>query len=1069
MLRKTLWCVLCFSLSAHASAFPNLAKLPLRFEPARARGEHGGGRPAELVARGNGYTLYMAESGAILSTLSATIRMQMAGANPSPEITPQGLLPGATNYLVGNDPSSWRTNVAGFARVKYRDIYRGIDLMYYGNQQQLEYDFVVAPGADPRQIQIVFDGAGKLKVDRNGDLVMRAAGQWLRFRSPTLYQEIHGEKRPVKGQYALRGRRVGFTVSSYDTSLPLVIDPVLVYSTLFGGDNEAIFGLATDPAGNVYLTGQTFGLIPILNAEQSKFGGNYLASPNAFITKINAAGTALIYSTYIGGSKSYQPTGGDRAFGIAVDAVGNAYITGFTSSTDFPTFHAVQPILLAPVAAFVTKLNAAGNALVYSTYLGGSGKSNCGGCIATGDRGNAIAVDSAGNAYVAGSTTSSDFPLVAPFQTTTPNPQVAFVTKINAAGSTLVYSTYLGGGPTPGFTPQAVATGIAVDSTGSAYVTGNACSISFPTLNPIQANLTSGCSAFVTKLAPSGSALVYSTYLGGGGVPLQCDVGSLFYDYGSDACGGNSSTGIAVDSAGSAYVTGVTRTIDFPVVNAFQPANGASSPPANAFVAKLSPSGSALTYSTYLGGVGGASASAIAVDSAGNAYIAGAAGLGFPIVKPLQAALTTGSGGGAFVAELDAAGLALVYSTYFGNASGSVPPASALALDSAGNTYFAGGAGPNFPLANAIQTTTRGSFPEFGTPFLAKIGPADAAGLAIAPPGLDFSQAFIGTPSMPETVTLLSAGSQPLSVASIIAGGDFTETNNCGTVLASGSTCTVSVVFNPSGKGSRDGTLTIASNAGTARSISLIGIGLAPSLNGGVQNAASFSGANVAGSLASVFGMELATDTVAAGVNADSFPLPISIVGATLTVTGSTGTYPVPLLYASPTQINFQIPWEVAGSSQVTLQVDSISIPLTLSPTAPAIFALNSQGTGPGAILISNTGVFAQPVGSVPSVESRPASAGESISIFATGLGALTSAPPPDGTPAGDHMTIAAAATVSIGGITVTPTFAGLAPGFAGLYQVDAAIPAGVTTGGAVTVSITVGGAASNTVTIAVQ
>jgi uncharacterized protein (TIGR03437 family) len=177
----------------------------------------------------------------------------------------------------------------------------------------------------------------------------------------------------------------------------------------------------------------------------------------------------------------------------------------------------------------------------------------------------------------------------------------------------------------------------------------------------------------------------------------------------------------------------------------------------------------------------------------------------------------------------------------------------------------------------------------------------------------------------------------------------------------------------------------------------------------------------------------------------------------------------VPLLYASPTQINFQIPWEVAGSSQLTLKVDSISIPLTLAPTAPAIFALNSQGTGPGAIQISNTGIFAQPVGSVPSVQSRPASAGESISIYATGLGALTSPPPADGTPAGNHSTIAATATVSIGGITVTPTFAGLAPGFAGLYQVDAPVPAGVALGGTVPVTITVGGMVSNVVTIAVQ
>jgi Protein of unknown function (DUF1573) len=315
---------------------------------------------------------------------------------------------------------------------------------------------------------------------------------------------------------------------------------------------------------------------------------------------------------------------------------------------------------------------------------------------------------------------------------------------------------------------------------------------------------------------------------------------------------------------------------------------------------------------------------AVAVDSAGNAHITGAAGLGFPLVKPLQTAFNTGNGGAAFVTELNSAGSALVYSTYFGDA-GNVPPASALAVDSAGNTYFAGGANSIFPLANAIQTTTRGAFPELGTPFLAKIGPADAAGLAIAPMGLDFSNTFSGMPSMPQMVTLLAAGSQPLNIANITTSGDFTQTNNCGTVLAPGSTCAVSVVFNPSGKGTRDGSLTVTSNAGSARPIGLIGFGLVPSLNGSVQNAASFSGANVAGSLASVFGTDLATDTVTAGVSAASFPLPTSIVGATLMITGASGTYPVPLLYASPTQINFQIPWEVAGSSQVTLKVDSIS------------------------------------------------------------------------------------------------------------------------------------------------
>jgi uncharacterized protein (TIGR03437 family) len=1056
MHRKTLWFALCLSVFVHANASPSLAKLPLRFERARDPIEYGRGGHAEFVARGNGYTLYLAESGAILSTQSATLRMQIADGNPSPKIAAQGLLPGMTNYLVGNDPSRWRTGVAGFANVKYRGIYPGIDLMYYGNRQQLEYDFVVAPGADTRRIQIVFDGAKNLKIDRNGDLVMRASGQLLRFRKPLLYQDVHGEKRPVAGQYTLRGRQVGFAVSSYDASLPLVIDPVLVYSTLFGGEEDAIFGLATDQAGNVYLTGQTLGFIPILNAEQSKFGGSYTAGvPNAFITKINAAGTALIYSTYIGGSESNEHSGGDRAFGIAVDAAGNAYITGFTVSTDFPTVHAIQSTLPAPIAAFVTKLNAAGDALVYSTYLGGSGKSsgNCApvsfNCVLTGDRGNAIAVDSAGNAYVAGSTTSSDFPVVTPFQAALPGPQASFVTKIDAAGSALVYSTYLGGSTAPsGGTAQDSATGIAVDSTGSAYVTGNACSSNFPTANPIQADNKSACSAFITKLAPSGSTLVYSTYLGGSGGALHCDAPSLFFDHGSNACGGNSSAGIAVDSAGSAYVVGTTRTTDFPMVNAFQPANGAASPPVNAFVAKLNASGSALTYSTYLGGIGGAGASAVAVDSAGNAYITGAAGAGFPLVQPLQTSFSAGNGGAAFVAELNAAGAALVYSTYFGNESGLVPAASAVTVDSVGNTHFSGGAGPNFPVANAIQTVPAGPHPEFGSAFLAKIGPADAAGLATMPAALDFSKAFFGTS---QTVTLLAAGSQPLNIASITASGDFTETNNCGAVLAAGSTCTVNIVFAPTIEGSRDGTLTITSNAGSPLSVSLTGFGLRPSLTGAALNAASFSGANAAGSLASVFGTDL-----------------VSSVGATVTVTGSSGTYPAAVLYVSPTQINFQIPWEVAGSSQVTLKVDFVSIPMALSATAPAIFALNSQGTGPGAILISNMDLFAQPAGSVPGRSSQPVSRGQFISVYATGLGALTMTPPPDGSPPASQLTIAATATVSIGGVTVTPSFAGLAPGFVGLYQVDAQVPASVTPGSVVPVSITVGGVVSNTVTIAV-
>jgi hypothetical protein len=348
--------ILLACLFSHATPVVALANLPLRFEPARDPGDH-----VKFVAHGQGYTLFLVDSGAILKSGSATLNMRMTGGSPSPGLAAGELLPGVTNYLIGNDPSRWRTGMAGFARIEYRAIYPGIDLVYYGDQGQLEYDFVVAPGADPRQIRIAFDGATSLRVDKDGDLLLRASGESWRFRKPVLYQRVRGEKQPIAGHYTLHGRQVRFTVSSYDVSLPLVIDPVLVYSTLFGGSKDAILGIATDAAGNAYLAGQTVGFIPLMNPEQPQFNGSFLSGiPNAFITKINAAGTALIYSTFIGGS------GGDRADSIAVDPAGNAYITGYTSSADFPTVNPIQPKAKA-TNAFVTKLNAAGNALVYST------------------------------------------------------------------------------------------------------------------------------------------------------------------------------------------------------------------------------------------------------------------------------------------------------------------------------------------------------------------------------------------------------------------------------------------------------------------------------------------------------------------------------------------------------------------------------------------------------------------------------------------------------------------------------------------------------------------------------
>jgi uncharacterized protein (TIGR03437 family) len=982
----------------------DFGNLPLRFEPALDKSS-----PAKFLARGKGYTLFLTDTGAILQSPSAAIRLKIVGANPSATITPQQPLPGATNYLIGNDPSKWRTSVTGFARVEYRGIYPGIDLVYYGKEGHLEYDFVLAPKADPRKIQIAFDGAVSLAIDKNGDLIVSASGQALRFRKPVLYQIIDGEKRPIVGHYEMHGRQVGFKVSAYDASLPLVIDPVLLYSTLFGGFLDIINAVATDAAGNVYLTGQTDGAIPLMNSIQNQL---LPGTPNAFITKVNPAGTALIYSTFIGGSRS------DQGRGIAVDSSGNAYIAGLTESRDFPTLNPIQPAQRGASNAFIAKLNAAGTALVYSTYLGGT----------SADQANAIALDSAGNAYVAGSTFSPDFPTVAPFQATSPSQKAAFVAKINAAGTALGFSTYLGGRAPLGFAASA-AVGIAVDTAGSAYVTGNACSTDFPTVNPIQAsNLGATCNVFVTKFTPDGSNLVYSTYLGGtGGAPFAVSA----FDSGGPClpanCGGDLSGGIALDLAGNAYVVGTAISADFPVVNPLQSAIGLGS---SAFISKLNPSGSALIYSTFLGG--GVAGVGIAVNAAGSAYIAGAKAyvpvLAVPVVKPIE--LT----GCSLIAQIHPTGTALVYSTYFG---GKACSATAIAVDPGGNTYVAGYLDvQGFPSVNAFQTKAVGS--SISSAFLSKIGPMDAAGLALAPGAVDLSNVFLGT-SATQSVTLFAAGNLPLNISSISASGDYTETNNCGTTVAPASTCTLTVTFTPSLEGVSAGSLLITSNAATPGSFSLTGFGLAPALTAPIQNAASFSYNNAAGSLASVFGVDLAASN------------------SSVTVTGSSGTYPAATFYVAPNQINFQIPWEVAGDAEVLVKIDTVSIRLPLSATAPGIFALNSQGTGPGAIINANTGAFAL------------ASVGQSISIYCTGLGPVTGTPPADDTPASVSTPITASATVSIGGIAVTPSYAGLAPGFVGLYQVNAQVPTGVASGNAVPVFITVGGVVSNTVTIAVQ
>jgi len=652
-------------------------KLPLSFEANRGQTAP----QVKFLARGPGYTLFLTPDAAVLSLgrqkTNAVLRMRLQGANARASVTGADALPGKSNYFIGSDPTQWRTNVPIYGAVKYAAVYPGIDLVYHGNQRLLEYDFLVAPGADPQAIGIRFQGARKLTLNRDGALVIGLGGSEVIEPAPVVYQEIGGQRQTVAGHYVLRGRgRVGFSVAEYDRSQPLVIDPTLVYSTYLGFANcgngcDLGTSIAVDPSGNAYITGSTCSLdFPVTpGAFQTTCGGG----GDAFVSKLNATGSALVYSTYLGGS------GLDLGYGIAVDATGSAYVTGQTGSSDFPTtpgaFQTTYHGCSGCWNAFVCKLNASGSALSYSTYLGGS----------TWDRAWGIAVDAPGNAYVAGMAGSFDFPTTpGAFQTTIRGAANVFVSKLNAAGSALVYSTYVGG------IDNDQAAGIAIDASGNAYITGFATSPDFPTTpGAFQTTLHTVCcsNAFVTKLNALGSALAYSTYLGGS-----------VADYG---------WGIAVDASGSAYTTGWTSSDDFPTTpGAFQTTRAIY----DSFVSKLSPNGSALAYSTYFYG-----GPAIAVDASGNAYVTGGAGCWYPLViTPGAVQATCGGDIDAFVSELDATGSALLYSTFLGGSN--FDEGWGIAVDTSGNVYVTGGTqSSNFPTTpGAFRTTYTGGNPGGG-------------------------------------------------------------------------------------------------------------------------------------------------------------------------------------------------------------------------------------------------------------------------------------------------------------------------------------------------------------------
>ena len=834
----------------------NLEQLPLRFEPNQGQSDS----RVNFLARGAGYGLFLTPDQAVLrlrsSQSSSVVRMQLADANRAAVATGSEQLPGKSNYFVGNDPGKWRRDIPQFARVRYPAVYPGIDLVYYGNQGQLEYDFEVAPGADPGQIGLRFQGPEKASLDAGGNLILASKGGDVRLKAPRIYQQVGKEQRIVEGRFVIRHNgKVGFEVADYDRRRSLVIDPVLTYSTYFGGGgSEACPGnarvligavsappsgcpaVAIDASSNIYLAGSTtsadFPLTPQTGTTPppAAFQSTLAGTANVFVSKLNAAGSAILFSTYLGGD------GTDSTAGVAADSAFNVVVAGTTTSTNFPTTSASAFQTLPTNTgnhAFVSQLDPTGHSLEYSTYLSGNGTESARG----------LALDARNKIYVIGATTSTDQPdATSSFPATLGAIQVSsrgtsqfFVSKIDPTligFPSLVYSTYFGGGnPLNGVT---LGGAIAVDANSKVYITGGtnflhtgSATTDFPILNAYEGCLdspppltppatTPNCStsvtapdAFVAKIDPAASAgaqLLYSTYLGGTGN----DVGY----------------GVAVDSGLSVYVTGSTSSTDLVLPSGTTAFQGTNKGGIDAFVGKFgtpctgtscTTTAVPLTYFSYLGGSGTDVGLGISVDSLQGARLAGwTTSTDFPVPNnPIKAALSGPVDG--FVSRIDTTASSTIslghYGTYLGGGGNDF--ATSIVADTQGNSYIAGETtSANFPIASPIQGALDGSSDAFVTKLGATLNLSVVETVSPSPIGVgnnvtfsykitnngDLTTGIIFTDVLPASgATFVSAASSPGQTSCPASGGTVTCT--VGT-LNGGAVATVTVILTPTVAGS---------------------------------------------------------------------------------------------------------------------------------------------------------------------------------------------------------------------------------------------------------------------------
>jgi hypothetical protein len=818
------------------------AQLPMGFEENRGQAA----RDVKFVSHGSGYALSLAPQEIDIALLrhramtasplhraaalralrearkaikTTVIRMQLEGANASPAIAAEEPLPGKSNYFIGNNREKWVTDVPSYARVKYSEIYPGVDVEFYGNQRHLEYDFTVAPGGDPEAIALKIEGALKLAIDSHGDLILHTTDGDAKFQKPILYQMVGAERREVAGNYTLSsGNRVTFAIAEYDRSLPLVIDPLLTYSTFLGGTGEETgFGIAVDASGDAFVGGFTSSTdFPVTSATAFQSTNTLPAGGCGFVTEIDPAGAHQLYSTYLCGATPGPSGNFDEVFGIAVDTAGKVYVTGTAFSTDFPTVNGLTtPTNNVAGSVFVSKLDPSASgtpSLLYSTFFGGL----------SGSFGSSIAVDNSGNAYVGGqtfsdpgTTASGSFPITTgAFQPALSSAAGnAFLTRIDTTKSGdagLIYSTYLGGnGANSNVNPPnnlgfgETITGVAVDTSNNAYVTGETSSTgtSFPTsANAFQgsanpSNMEGG--AFVTRIdttKANAASLVYSTYL----------EGSTF----------DAATGIALGPNNVAYVTGSTNSLDFPTTaGAFQTTGATSGVVFITLIDTTMTGNSSVPYSTFFGGTGSDTSFGVQADGNGNAYIVGStASPDFPITPFVQPASLPNPFGSPFVVKLSPKGKGVadrIYASYFGGSGDGNPndpdQGNAIAIDSHGNAYITGETFSStlWPITSgAFQATLNGT----SDAFVAKL--PLILPVIVSPATVDFGTQLVGAATAPQTVTLTNNNSTALSITNIAivaiappaAGTDFAIApgGTCAASLPAGMSCTVNVTFTPS-------------------------------------------------------------------------------------------------------------------------------------------------------------------------------------------------------------------------------------------------------------------------------